>query len=245
MIEFKHLSKKFGALHILKDINLAVNDQEILTIIGQSGAGKTVLLKTLLGLIPADQGEIHLDGKNIIAYNESQLNKYVRSNMSIVFQQGALWDSMTVRENIDLALRVRLHLSEAERTQRIDECLDMVDLSHAADVYPDELSGGMMKRVAIARAIAPRPKYLLYDEPTTGLDPVLSNTISDLILGLTRELSSTTLIISHDIENIRKISDRVAMLYEGKIILTCSTEEMWNVDMPVFKSFIRGESMKS
>ncbi|NIA29659.1 MAG: ATP-binding cassette domain-containing protein [Actinobacteria bacterium] len=222
-------------------MNLSLNDGEVLTIIGKSGTGKSVLLKSIIGLMKPDSGTITMDGQVISDFTENEYNLHVRNQMSMVFQEGALWDSMTVGENVELALRIHKHLSEDERKKIVAETLMMVGLGHIENEYPEDLSGGMIKRVAIARAVATRPKYLLYDEPTTGLDPVLSNVIDGLIAQLNKELDVSSLIISHDIESIKKISDRVAMLYQGNIIHTCRAEDMWNQRNDIFNKFIHGE----
>lgn len=227
---------------ILDDVNLTLNDGEVLTIIGMSGIGKSVLAKAVIGLIETDGGRILLDGKDITMYSEEQLNREVRDRVSMVFQQGALWDSMTVEENIDLALNIHKNLSLSERRELIRESLNMVGLKDAEHLYPAELSGGMVKRAAIARAIAARPKYLIYDEPTTGLDPVLRTMVNELIVQLHRELKTTSLIISHDIESLQKFSERVALLHGGRIITDCPASEIWNQDNSIFNSFVRGET---
>ena len=241
MVKIEHLYKRFGEHTILNDVNLTWDDGEVLTVIGKSGTGKSVLLKTIIGLIEADAGAVIMDDRDITNFSEKEYNLYVRNQMSMVFQEGALWDSMTVGENIELALRIHKHLSEPERKKIVDETLAMVGLGHIENEYPENLSGGMIKRVAIARAVATRPKYILYDEPTTGLDPVLTHVINDLIAQLNRELQVSSLIISHDVQSIQNISNRVAMLYEGKIIHICQAKEMWHQDNEIFNKFIRGE----
>lgn len=241
MIEIKHLYKTFGSNKVLKGASLIVKDGEIHTIIGKSGSGKSVLIKSIIGLINPDSGDIIIDAKDVTNYSESDFNKKVRPSLGFLFQEGALWDSLTVGDNINLALQIQKQLSEREKKERIKENLDLVNLGEIQNVYPGELSGGMMKRAAIARAIATRPKYLLYDEPTTGLDPVLSNVISSLIKKLNDELKITSLIISHDIGITEKISDRVSMLNDGKIILTCETKNIWKQENKIFNEFINGE----
>jgi phospholipid/cholesterol/gamma-HCH transport system ATP-binding protein len=241
MIEIKDLHKSFNSHHVLDGVNLKIQDGEILSVIGESGVGKSVLIKSVMGLIEPDSGSIRVDGAEVLGMNEKRFNEEIRSNMAIVFQEGALWDSMTVGENINLALQIKKQLSPEEREERIIDSLRKVGLKNVQDVYPEELSGGMMKRVAIARAIATRPKYLFYDEPTTGLDPVLSNVINNLIKKLNDELGVTSLIISHDIKGVETVSNRVAMLYKGKIILTCNAGEMWNQENKIFNDFIRGK----
>jgi len=241
MVKIKNLYKSFGSKAILNGINLKIDDGEIFSVIGKSGSGKSVLLKSIIGLIPIDAGEIHIDGENISNFSEEEFNERIRSKMSMVFQEGALWDSMTVGGNVDLALKIKKHIPEEERKKIITESLRLVGLDDVENKFPDELSGGMMKRVAIARAIAIRPKYLLYDEPTTGLDPVLSNVINELIFKLNHKLKTTSLIVSHDIVGVEKISDRVAMLHDGKIILICPAKEIWQQDNEIFNRFIRGD----
>ncbi len=245
MLEIKNLKKSFGKNTVLDGVNLTIREGEIVSVIGMSGTGKSVLLKNIIGLLVPDEGRIIFDGQDITDYSEQQYNHYVRPYMSMVFQQGALWDSMTVGENIDLALKIQKHLTPEERQKRIRESLKMVGLPPIENEYPEELSGGMIKRVAIARAIATHPRYLLYDEPTTGLDPVLTTMIDELILKLNRELGTTSLVISHDISSVEKISNRVAMLHRGKIILECPVEEMWHQQNKIFNQFIHGEVIDS
>jgi phospholipid/cholesterol/gamma-HCH transport system ATP-binding protein len=241
MIEIHNLYKSFGKLHVLKGADLTVKDGEILTVIGKSGVGKSVLIKSIIGLIEPDAGKILIDGVDITNFSERRFNEQVRPFISFVFQGGAFWDSMTVGANIDLALQIQKHLDEEERILRIEESLRLVDLAGVQNLFPEELSGGMLKRAAIARAIATRPKYLLYDEPTTGLDPILANVINDLIVRLNRELGITSLIISHDVAGTERISDRVSLLHDGKIVLTCETKEMWYQDNAIFNEFINGK----
>ena len=242
MVIIEHLKKSFNGTEVLSDVNLTLNDGEVLTIIGMSGIGKSVLAKSIIGLIEPEGGRILLDGRDIAHLTEEQYNGEVRNQMSFIFQQGALWDSMTIEQNIQLALSVRKNLSRADREALTVESLELVGLKpEVKDMFPEELSGGMIKRASIARAIAARPKYLLYDEPTTGLDPVLANIINDLIVKLHRELKTTSLIISHDIVSLQKFSQRVAMLHNGRIITVCPASEMWQQDNETFSGFIRGQ----
>jgi phospholipid/cholesterol/gamma-HCH transport system ATP-binding protein len=243
MIEIRNLHKSFGKVKVLKGADLTLYDGEILTIIGKSGAGKSVLIKSIIGLIEPDSGTILIDGLDVTKFSESRFNQEVRPYISFVFQGGALWDSMTVGANIDLALKIQKGLDERERKRRIEESLRLVDLEGVENVYPEELSGGMLKRASIARAIATKPKYLLYDEPTTGLDPILSNVINELILKLNHELGISSLIISHDIVGTERISDRVALLHEGQIVLTCNASEMRYQDDDIFNEFINGRAI--
>ncbi|HKJ82080.1 MAG TPA: ATP-binding cassette domain-containing protein [Ignavibacteriaceae bacterium] len=241
MIEIHQLYKSFDKLDVLRGIDLNINDGEILSIIGKSGVGKSVLIKSIINLIEPDSGRIIIDNINVTGFSEKQFNKIIRPKFSYVFQNGALWDSLTVSGNIDLALQIERRLDVKERKKRIEESLRMVELSDIKDVYPDELSGGMLKRASIARAIATQPKYLLYDEPTTGLDPVLANVINTLIKKLNEELGITSIIITHDIAGATKISNRISMLFEGKIILTCPADEIKNQDNEIFNNFISGK----
>ncbi len=241
MVEVKNLKIGFNGKSILDGVNLTVQDGEILSIIGISGTGKSVLLKNIIGLLKPDEGVILVDGLEVTQMTEFELNKYLRTKMNMVFQYGALWDSMTVEDNIRLGLKYNKNFSRADQERIVKESLSMVGLEGIEKKYPAELSGGMNKRVGIARAIALQPKYLLYDEPTTGLDPVLSNTINDLIVKLNKELNITSVLISHDVESIGKISDRVAMLYHGKIVHICNAKEMWQQDNEIFNKFIHGD----
>ena len=241
MIEIHKLYKSFDKLDVLKGVELNILDGEILSVIGKSGVGKSVLIKSIINLIEPDEGKIIIDGIDVTGFSEREFNKKIRPKFSYVFQNGALWDSLTVGGNIDLALQIERRLDKKERNNRIAESLRMVELGEIKDIYPDELSGGMLKRAAIARAIATQPKYLLYDEPTTGLDPVLANVINNLIKKLNDELGITAIIITHDIKGAQNISDRIAMLFEGKIILTCPADEVMNQDNEIFNNFISGK----
>ncbi len=240
MIKIKDLNKKIADRVVLDSIDLTIKDGETLTVVGISGCGKTTLLKVLMGLIPTDRGSITIEGEEITSYSEEEFNRFVRNRMTMVFQYGALWDSKTVEQNIDLALNLRKGLSTEKRKRLIKESLEKVGMEGTEHMYPEELSGGMTKRAAIARAIAAQPKYILYDEPTTGLDPVLSKMVSNLIVKLDRELGTTSLVISHDISSIPYFSDRVAMLHDGNIVLTCKAEQIWEQENNIFNAFIHG-----
>ncbi len=245
MIIIKDLHKAFGTSKILNGIDLTLKDHEILSIIGKSGTGKSVLIKNILGLIIPDSGSIIIDDIDTTNFTEIEFNKQIRHKAGIVFQEGALWDSLTVSENITLALQIQKHFDLEERKILALESLKMVDLENIGNVYPDELSGGMLKRAAIARAIAMKPKYLFYDEPTTGLDPVLSKVINNLIKKMNTELGITSLVISHDIKGVEDISDRVSMLYKGKVQLTCEVNDFWKQDDKIFNNFINGKVIKN
>lgn len=241
MVEIKHLSKSFGGNIILNGLELTLKDNEVLTIIGRSGAGKSVLLKIIIGLINPDEGKIFIDGEEITNYTEDEMNEKVRIKIGMVYQYDALWDSMTIGENLKLGLKIKKSFSEEEMNKKVKESLDMVEMPDIQNDYPEELSGGMKKRIAIARAIIMNPKYLIYDEPTTGLDPVLTNTIDNLIVKLNKEREITSLVISHDIGSAEKISHRIGMIHNGKIINICSADKLWEQDDETFNKFIKGD----
>jgi phospholipid/cholesterol/gamma-HCH transport system ATP-binding protein len=238
-IEIKNLHKSFGSKHILKGFSLTVEEGETLSIIGHSGAGKSVTLKTILGLIRPDQGEVWVDGKNVHALEREELYE-LRRQVGYVFQFAALFDSMTIRENVAMGLRRIKTMTEGEIQHRVSACLYLVNLAGAEDRNPSELSGGMQKRAGLARAIATQPKYLLYDEPTTGLDPVTTTTIDELINRMSEELSVTGIIVTHDMTSAFRISDRIAMLHEGSIRMVGTPEEIQSSDDPIVKGFVEG-----
>lgn len=241
MIEVINLSKSFNDAVVLDGLSIELRDGEILSVIGQSGAGKSVLMKAILGLIKPDAGQILIDGEDITGYSEDQMNEKVRIKIGMVYQYDALWDSMTIGDNLKLGLKIKRNLSEEEMDLKVRESLGMVELPDIENEYPEELSGGMRKRIAVARAIIMKPRYIIYDEPTTGLDPVLINTIDDLIIKLNKEQNITSLVISHDIRSAEKISDRVSMLYKGQIVNTCNAEDVWNQDNELFNKFVQGD----
>jgi len=243
MVSVSGLHKSIEGTPVLKGINFSLQDGETMTVIGKSGCGKSVLLKNIIGLMSPDAGRVVIDGTDVTDLTEREYNAYVRDRMSMVFQRGALWDSMTVAENIALALSVRQEMPDGERSERVAESLAMVGMEGSEQLYPEELSGGMMKRVAIARAVAARPKYLLYDEPTTGLDPVLSNVVNKLIRRLNRELGITALVVSHDVHYLNRFSDRVAMIHDGKIIVDSPVDHMEETQNETFHAFLRGETI--
>ncbi len=216
MIEVKNLSKSFGEKGVLSDLNFSVAHGQSVAIVGKSGAGKSVLLKCLIGLVKPDEGTIYVDNKLINSMSFGQLQE-IRSNIGMVFQFGALFDSMTVGENISLALQKLTKLSGDEITERVFNSLEEVDMVDTEDLMPSELSGGMKKRVGIARAIAIKPAYLFYDEPTTGLDPVMTDSINRLILKFQNTGEVTSVIITHEMRTVYDVADRVLLLHEGKI----------------------------
>jgi len=237
MIVLDHLSKSFGPKQVLRDLWLEVPDGRNTVVIGYSGTGKSVMLKLIVGLLEPDSGRVLVDDEVVHEMTRDQLAA-LRGHIGYVFQFAALFDSMTVAENIHLGLARRGYGKSAIR-ERISESLAVVELSGTEDKYPAELSGGMRKRVGIARAIALRPRYILYDEPTTGLDPVTSATMDQLMIR-TRDLGVTGLVVTHDMRTAFTVGDRIAMLYEGRIRQVGSVEEIRATDDPVVRQFIEG-----
>ena len=240
MIKVDGLRKSFHGQPVLRGIDLEVPDGSITIIIGRSGEGKSVFLKHLLGLLHPDSGRIEVDGVDVTKLSGRAMDE-VRKRYGVVFQGGALFDSMTCRENVAFPLREKLRLTPAEIARRTDAALDQVGLAGVGDKYPEEVSGGMRKRVAIARALATEPEIVFFDEPTTGLDPVLVNTIHHLILDLHRRLRFTALMVSHEIPEIFEIADRVAMLHEGRIVEVGPPAQLQASENRVVRQFIRGE----
>ena len=241
MIEVKNLYKSYGKKGVLSDISLSVSHGQSLAVVGKSGAGKSVLLRCLIGLVKPDNGTIYVDNKLINTMNFSQLQK-IRSSIGMVFQFGALFDSMTVGENISLALQKLTKLNENEIQQRVHNSLEEVDMAGTENLMPAELSGGMKKRVGIARAIAIKPAYLFYDEPTTGLDPVMTDSINRLIRKFQDTGEVTSVIITHEMRTVYDVADRVLLLHEGRIQYEGSPDTINNVDDPVVQQFITGNS---
>ncbi len=241
MIEVKNLYKSYGGKGVLSDISLSVSHGQSLAVVGKSGAGKSVLLRCLIGLVKPDNGTIYVDNKLINTMNFSQLQK-IRSSIGMVFQFGALFDSMTVGENISLALQKLTKLNENEIQQRVLNSLEDVDMVGTENLMPAELSGGMKKRVGIARAIAIKPAYLFYDEPTTGLDPVMTDSINRLIRKFQDTGEVTSVIITHEMRTVYDVADRVLLLHEGRIQYDGSPDTINNVDDPVVQQFITGNS---
>ena len=240
MIRVENLRKSFGGQPVLKGVNLEVNRGEIMIVIGQSGGGKTVLLKHLLGLLRADAGRIVVAGVDITELRGEALDA-VRRRYGVVFQGGALFDSMSVFDNVAFPLRERTALGRAEIAERANAKLEQVGLGGMGEKNPAEISGGMRKRVAIARALVTEPEIVFFDEPTTGLDPVLVNTIHGLIVDLHAKFNFTAVMVSHEIPEIFKIAQRVAMLYDGRIVEAGPAETIQNSPNPVIQQFIRGD----
>jgi len=240
MIRVENLRKSFGGQPVLKGVNLDVARGEIMIVIGQSGGGKTVLLKHLLGLLRADAGRIVVDGVDITDLRGGALDA-VRSRYGVVFQGGALFDSMSVFDNIAFPLRERTSLPGGEIAERVHAKLEQVGLAGMGGKNPAEISGGMRKRVAIARALVTEPEIVFFDEPTTGLDPVLVNTIHGLIVDLHAKFNFTAVMVSHEIPEIFRIARRVAMLYDGRIVETGPPDAIQTSPNPVIQQFIRGD----
>jgi phospholipid/cholesterol/gamma-HCH transport system ATP-binding protein len=238
-IEMVNVYKAFGDNEVLKGFTLSIPEGETTTVIGGSGAGKSVMLKHVVGLLRPDSGDVWVDGENVSRLDQESLYR-LRRNVGYVFQFAALFDSMTIEENVGLGLQ-RVHgLSKGQIAERVVECLRLVNLEGYGAKFPAELSGGQKKRVGLARAIATEPKYLLYDEPTTGLDPVTTSVIDELIIRMAEELGVTGVVITHDMPSAYRISDRIAMLYDGKVRFTGTAAEVQAAEDPVVRGFIEG-----
>jgi phospholipid/cholesterol/gamma-HCH transport system ATP-binding protein len=239
MIEVRDLHKSFGALKVLQGASLRIGKGESIVIIGRSGGGKSILLKHLIGLIKGDKGEVLVEGENIGRMNERELLR-VRRKFGMLFQSAALFDSMTVAENVGFVLMREKRSSASEIRERIAEALEMVELPGIENKKPAELSGGMRKRVGLARAIVYRPEIVLYDEPTTGLDPVVSDSIDQLIVSVRERLHVTTIAVTHDMRSARRIGQRIMMLHEGKIYFEGTPDEVFSTDDPIVSQFVTG-----
>ena len=239
IIEFKDVYKSFNGILVHNGINLSILEGEIISLLGGSGSGKSVLLKELIGLMKPDKGDILVLDNNVTQMNEEALIE-LREHIGMLFQGAALFDSLTVFENIAYPLREHLKLTEKEIQERVAEKLQVVGLSGIEEKMPDELSGGMKKRVGLARAIATEPEIILYDEPTTGLDPMTAQRINDLIIELQRKLGITTIVVTHDLHCVKTVSDRIAMLHEGKIVAVGTWEELVTSNIQVVQDFISG-----
>ena len=238
-IVIEDLHKTLNNKVVLDGVNLTINEGEAVVIIGQSGCGKSVLLKHIIGLMKPDKGAIYINGKDITNIPESELYE-LRKEIAMVFQNAALFDSMTVYKNVSFALYEHTNYKEEEIQKIAKEKLALVNLKNTENMNPAELSGGMRKRVGIARAIAMNPKLLLYDEPTTGLDPITSDVINELIIRTNKELKMTSIVVTHDMTSAYKIADRIAMLYKGKIIGIDIPQNIKNTDNPIIHQFVNG-----
>lgn len=233
------LEKSFGTKHVLRGLDLEIQDGHTVSIVGGSGSGKSVALKHIVGLLQPDDGEVWVDEHNVSRLDAESLYT-LRRHVGFVFQFAALFDSMTIADNVAMGLRRLSSMTEKAIADRVRECLAMVDLVGYGERFPSELSGGQRKRVGFARAIATSPKYMLYDEPTTGLDPVTTAVIDRLIVKMSDELGVTGVVITHDMTSAFRISDRVAMLYEGRIRFEGSPDEFKGATDPVVRGFREG-----
>jgi phospholipid/cholesterol/gamma-HCH transport system ATP-binding protein len=238
-IEIVNLHKAFGAKRVLEGFTLSIPEGKTTTIIGGSGSGKSVALKHIVGLLAPDEGDVWVDAENVSRVDQESLYR-IRRKVGFLFQSAALFDSMTIAENVGMGLARIAGTSREQIADRVTECLALVDLTGYEAQYPSELSGGQKKRVGLARAIATHPKYLLYDEPTTGLDPVTAAVIDELIVRMATELHVTGVAITHDMKSAFRISDRIAMLYRGRVRFEGTPDELRRVDDPVVRGFVEG-----
>lgn len=241
IISLQGLWKTFDGNQVLRDLSVDVEQGKSLVIVGGSGTGKSVTLKHIIGLLKPDRGRVVVEDRDIAAMRERELNR-LRRRVGMSFQEGALFDSMSVFENVAFPLRRHTKMSEDEIRARVGECLDNVHLHGVATNRPSELSGGMRRRVGFARAIALQPEILLFDEPTTGLDPVISDIIANLILEMDQKLNTTTVTITHDMKVAFKIADRVAMLHHGRIIEQGTPQEFQHSANPIVQQFVEGRA---
>ena len=241
MIEVRDLIKSFGTQQVLDGVNFRIEKGESVVIIGRSGGGKSVLLKLLIGLNKPDAGQVLIEDKDIVCMDERALLD-VRRNFGMLFQGAALFDSMTVAENVGFAFRRNRELSAKEIAQKVTEALEVVDLPGTENKKPSELSGGMKKRVGLARAIVYQPQIVLYDEPTTGLDPIVSDSIDQLIIRVRDRLKVTTVVVTHEMRSARRVGQRILMLHDKKIHFSGTPDEIFNSTDPVVRHFIDGVS---
>jgi phospholipid/cholesterol/gamma-HCH transport system ATP-binding protein len=241
MIEVRNLTKRFGTHSVLDGVSFRIEKGESLVIIGRSGGGKSVLLKHIIGLLQPDTGEVLIEGEDIVPMSERERLR-VRRKFGMLFQSAALFDSLTVAENVAFAFRRDRSLPEAEVRRKVAEVLEVVDLPGTEDKKPSELSGGMRKRVGLARAIIYRPEIVLYDEPTTGLDPIVSDSIDQLILRVRDRLDVTTVVVTHDMRSTRRVGQRIIMLHDQRIHAAGSPDEIFGSQDPVVRRFIEGVS---
>ena len=241
MIEIINLCKNFSKIKVLDDLNLNINTGETTVIIGRSGCGKSVLLKHIIGIMKPASGQVFVDGRDMCRLKGKHLND-VRMKFGMLFQAAALFDSLSVWENVAFGMIEHTDKTKEEIMQRVKECLSLVGLVGVEDLKPAVLSGGMRKRVGLARAICMKPEIILYDEPTTGIDPIMGDAINNLIKELHDKLKITSVAVTHDMTSAYKIADKIAMLYEGKIIAVGTPDEIKNTENPFVKQFINGEA---
>jgi phospholipid/cholesterol/gamma-HCH transport system ATP-binding protein len=241
MISLRNVYKSFGTKKVLAGFSLDVNDGETMVIIGFSGSGKSVAIKHIVGLLMPDSGDVLVDNISVPSLTRRELYQ-LRARLAYVFQFAALFDSMSIGDNVAMGLRKQTDLTPAEISVRVHEALDLVDLPDVANLFPAELSGGMRKRAGLARAIALRPKYILYDEPTTGLDPVTSAVINDLMLRMRAQLGVTSIVITHDMRSAYTVGTRIAMLYEGRVQQVGTVRDIQQTTDPIVRQFIEGRA---
>lgn len=237
MIEIKNLKKRFGSKEVLQGVNLNISKGITLVIIGRSGCGKSVLLKHIIGLLKPDEGEVLIEGKDISIMKEKEVYE-IRKKFGFLFQGAALFDSMDVEENIGLALKENTDISKEKIKEIVAEKLELVGLPNIEHMKPSDLSGGMKKRVSLARSLSTNPEYILYDEPTTGLDPVMSDQIDDLIKDLANKLKVTSVVVTHDIFSVYDVADEVAMMHEGKIYFHGTPKELTETSDQLIRDFL-------
>ncbi|MDD5347650.1 MAG: ABC transporter ATP-binding protein [Candidatus Omnitrophica bacterium] len=239
VIELKNICRSFNSHRVLKNLNLTVKRGSTLVVIGRSGCGKSVMLKHIIRLIRPDSGQVFVNGQDVWEFKRKEIDAF-HKRMNMVFQGGALFDSLTVGENVGFELIEHENASGDGLYERVEESLSLVGLSGIGNLMPSELSGGMKKRVALARAICTKPEILLYDEPTTGVDPITADSINELIRSLHDRLKVTSIVVTHDMKSAYKIADRIAMLYQGQIIAQGTPEEIQSTTHPIVHQFING-----
>jgi phospholipid/cholesterol/gamma-HCH transport system ATP-binding protein len=242
MIEIRGLKKRLGRKQVLDGLDLEVRKGETLVVLGPSGTGKSVLLKHIIGLMRPDAGSIKVNGEEIVGMDERWLDR-MRLNFGMLFQGAALFDSMTVGENVGLSLTEHTQMSSAEIRRRVSERLEWVGLKDAEQMKPASLSGGMKKRVGLARAMAMDPEIILYDEPTTGLDPITGDVINQLIRAMQQRLGVTSVVVTHELMSAYKVGDRLAMIYQGRVVFTGTPAEVRHTDNAMVRQFIEGSSV--
>ena len=239
MIRIDSISKSWGDRHVLRGCNLEVQRGETLVVIGSSGTGKSTLLRCIIGLVEPDDGAVYVDGHNVQELEPKKLAA-LRARMGYLFQSGALINWLNVQDNVGLPLVETQHLPPDVVAEKVERALEMVGLSGTHKLMPNELSGGMRKRVGLARSLVTEPEILLYDEPTTGLDPVTAHIIDQLIVEMARKLNVTSVVVSHDMEGVYRVADRVAMLYDGRVIAVGSPQEIRGSADPIVSQFVTG-----
>ncbi|MBU0467824.1 MAG: ABC transporter ATP-binding protein [Candidatus Omnitrophica bacterium] len=241
MIEIVNLNKSFGENVVLKDVNLTIEKGQTKVIIGRSGVGKSVLLKSIIGILIPDSGSIKIDGVEVTDLPEKEYNK-IRMKIGMVFQGGALFDSMNVAENVSFVLNEFMKLDKRAVNKKIEESLALVGLQGVEDMMPSELSGGMKKRVSLARVLCMGPEVIFYDEPTTGVDPITADAINSLIVELRNKLDVTSIVVTHDMNSAYKVADKIAMIYSGQVIAEGTPQEIQQATHPVVRQFINGDA---